>query len=250
MTLLFLMLTIVFGVAGVAAVIVLRGKKGALGPCSRPPTDPYQIAYLNNGPDGAIRIALYSLVQAGLLTAVAGRVKVAKPGAAQLCENDLERTIINMVGEGLAVSTVVSDPAIVRGTQSFRAALISEHLLADDELRASNRTLTLMVGGVVAAFALLFFIIQVARGADDAGILLGALLAVIVVFGGLAAVLPRLTPRGSHALTGLRQRFQQTAANKSSQGGPESLVIAGLFGFTALPTAEQPLARVIFFKGK
>jgi len=250
MTLLFLMLTIVFGIAGVAAVIVLRGKKGALGPCSRPPTDPYQIAYLNGGPEGAIRIALFSLVQAGLLTAVAGRVKVAKPGAAQLCSNDLERTIINMVGEGLAVATVVTDPAIVRGTQSFRAALIGEHLLADNELRASNRTLTLIVGGMVAGFALLGFIIQVARGAEDAGMLLGALVAVAAVFGGLSAVVPRLTPRGTHALTGLRQRFQKTADSKSSQGGPESLIIAGLFGFTALPVAEQPLARVIFFKGK
>jgi len=250
MVLFFLMFGVVLAIAGVAAVIVLRTKKGALGPCSRPPTDPYSIAYLNAGPDGAIRIGLYSLVQAGLLTPIAGRVKVAKPGAAQLCANDLERIIINMVGEGLAVATVVKDPAILRGTQSFRAQLVSEQLLADDSLRVANRNLALMIGGGVVGFVLLGIILSLTQDAPDVGGLFVLMVVVAAAFAGLAAVTPRLTPRGQHALGGLRQRFQKTAENKSSQGGEESLIVAGLFGFTALPTAEQPLARVIFFKSK
>jgi len=250
MVLFFLMFGVVLAIAGVAAVIVLRTKKGALGPCSRPPTDPYSIAYLNAGPDGAIRIGLYSLVQAGLLTPIAGRVKVAKPGAAQLCANDLERIIINMVGEGLAVATVVKDPAILRGTQSFRAQLVSEQLLADDSLRVANRNLALMIGGGVVGFILLGIILSLTQDAPDVGGLFVLMVVVAAAFAGLAAVTPRLTPRGQHALGGLRQRFQKTAENKSSQGGEESLIVAGLFGFTALPTAEQPLARVIFFKSK
>jgi len=248
MVLFFLMFGVVLAIAGVAAVIVLRTKKGALGPCSRPPTDPYSIAYLNAGPDGAIRIGLYSLVQAGLLTPIAGRVKVAKPGAAQLCANDLERIIINMVGEGLAVATVVKDPAILRGTQSFRAQLVSEQLLADDSLRVANRNLALMIGGGVVGFVLLGIILSLTQDAPDVGGLFVLMVVVAAAFAGLAAVTPRLTPRGQHALGNLRQRFQKTAENKSSQGGEESLIVAGLFGFTALPTAEQPLARVIFFK--
>jgi len=252
MVLFFLMFGVVLAIAGVAAVIVLRTKKGALGPCSRPPTDPYSIAYLNAGPDGAIRIGLYSLVQAGLLTPIAGRVKVAKPGAAQLCANDLERIIINMVGEGLAVATVVKDPAIMRGTQSFRAQLVSEQLLADDSLRVANRNLALMIGGGVVGFVLLGIILSLTlyKNSPDIGNLFVLLVIVTAPFAALAALTPRLTPRGQHALGGLRQRFQKTAENKSSQGGEESLIVAGLFGFTALPTAEQPLARVIFFKSK
>jgi len=240
----FLMIAIVLAVAGAAAVVVLRGKRGAQAPCPKPPTDPYKIAYLAGGADGVIRIAIYQLCSTGLLTAVAGRLKRAKPDAESLAESDLDRAIVRMVGEGLNVATILKDPNILRTAESLRGSLVGEQLVADDQIRDGNRNLALIAGGVALAVTILGIVLNL----DEAADLLIALVVIGGIFGFLAAKPPTLTPRGNHALASLRSRFQQTAKNKSSTGGIESLTVAALYGFDALPAAEQPLARVIFYK--
>jgi uncharacterized protein (TIGR04222 family) len=249
MTLIYLMIAIVLAVAGAAFALAMRGKKGAQPP-GQPPTTPYEVAYLHGGPSAAIGIALFHLCTGGLLNAIAGRVKVAKPGVVDQCEHDLERTIVNMIGDGLSVQTILKDPAITRATQSIRSALTQSQLLADDALQAENRTLAFMIGGGVAGLTLIFAIVRVVQGAADAGQLFGAFVVIALLFAGIAMTSPRLTPRGVKVLANLQNRYKRNADSKTSAGGPESLIIAGLFGFTALPETEQPLARIIFYKGK
>lgn len=58
-------------------------------------SDPYLIAYLRDGEIAAIRVAIVSLIDRGLLQAVDDRVEVTNPTATEIVHRPIEKAILN-----------------------------------------------------------------------------------------------------------------------------------------------------------
>jgi uncharacterized protein (TIGR04222 family) len=242
---LFTLIIVVLAALAAAWCVLQRLKRGPSGFVRKPLEDAYAIALLAEGPTTATRIALFNLVQANILGVKAGRVRLVKPQDLDLCKSPLEHAVASRAGaEGEDVAGILADPEVRRAAEAHEQPLRQESLLADRHLRGWHRGTALKIMGASGAILLIKFIADLVRNHPDAHASLIGILITAAAFGGLAAMPPRLSPRGKETLGELRRHYGTLRATFTG-GGPEAPIFAALFGFTSLSKSEQAVARLL-----
>jgi uncharacterized protein (TIGR04222 family) len=202
--------------------------------------DPYKIALLRDGPDEAVRIAMVSLFDRGLLTDENGVVQATSNGIA-FAQRPIEKAVLGHFLRGRPeIDDVFTDRAVQSATARLRNELIAARLVFDPWKFDDNARLspTAALYGFLLAVAL----IRAAWSGPPRAFLVIAIViltfVVIRLYGG------RMTALGRDTLDGLRALFRrlQRRAGELRAGGAtsEPVLLAAVFGLEALPAHAFP----------
>lgn len=204
-------------------------------------TDPYAIAVLREGPDEAVRVAVLSLVDRGLLIPE-GKDLRAQASASDLAKRPLEVAVLRFFERGAtSPEDLYDDPQVEAATKQLRGTLAKDGLLhIPAEGTVSNRRGVLWTAGLfLAAVAWL------RSGSGNPIVFLWFLL-----FGGIIALAvlnaKRGTELGRQTLEHLKTLLGRVFINRTklTPGGATSEVtlLAAVFGVDKLPARFQGAA--------
>src|SRR5256885_16411680 len=92
--------------------------------------DPYSIACIREGEREAIRIAIFNLVDRGLLTCKDEYVVAARKDAAQMVRRPLDRAILaSCTGNAVAARDILGDSRVGAQAKRYRAEMTNKGLM-------------------------------------------------------------------------------------------------------------------------
>lgn len=216
---------------------------------ARPLSDYLEIAFLRGGSTEAIRVAVITLIDRGVL-AISGSdsVQVAQADAARRLTRRTEQAIATRAARTATPQQLISDTDVTAAvTLDCEPELVRRGLLPSADQRAARRRLFLQAGGGLALVAGLKIWLAITRGHYNIGFLI--VLAAIFLVAAAIAIHPRLTPPGAALLEDLRTLFgglkDRASSMRPQQGGTDFALLAAVFGVAAaLPV--YPDAQKLF----
>jgi uncharacterized protein (TIGR04222 family) len=228
-------------------LILRREKAGA--PARWDYTDPYKIAYLRAGISEALRVAVFSLIDRGLLKATLDEVE-AEPQAGNLVKRPIEKMVVEFFGSPREVKEIFSDPVIQWVGEDYKQALKREGLFADSSTYAQRMPLTLTAICLIIGVSLTKIIIAIVRSRYNINFLI--ILSVVSAVWVLATWRRQRTGAGDEILHQMTLRFRSLKLRAASlrPGGitNEAAFLAAVFGLSRLSEDQFPYVRVLFPK--
>lgn len=176
-------------------------------------SDPYQIAYLREGPWEAVRICLVSLADRGLLQDEDGLLK-ASPGAPGIARRALERRVLERFASPGRPESVLDDLSVKAEADQIGAELTRTGLLPDEETTRARHGRTVLVMGLLVALAVTKVIVALSRGRTN--VLFLIILGLVMTGVAWTVGHPRRTLRGDHLIADLRTLFAGLRGRASS----------------------------------
>jgi uncharacterized protein (TIGR04222 family) len=234
----FLAFYIILGIIVLAAVAMLRRRSEPDVAIAAPLTDYLKIAYLRGGADEALRVAMISLLDRGLVHIVDThhvKTSVAKmPAGLQRTEARLLETC----RDSTRASAIVDDTSLkIAVAAECEGHLVRAGLLPDDKVKADRQWLLMAGMAFLAAVALIKIAIALGRGRTNILFLIVALAVFAYLLSRIAT--PFRTLAGEAMLADLRRLFMGLRRRTRSAGTPsetqELALVAAVFGISALP---------------
>ena len=199
--------------------------------------EPYKIACLRRGRGEVTRMAVFNLVDRGLLEFKGPLLSVRKD-AASVVTRPIDRAIIDLCAKGdLRLRQVELDSGVKKLADAYYEQLAHEGLVADWSERSARIYLVIMATGLLAAVAFIKVSMATAHGHGNVGFLI-----VLAIFACIFTIVTgyRATTRaGATLLTDLRTLTARLKANaaslRSGSGTNDALMLASVYGFAALP---------------
>jgi uncharacterized protein (TIGR04222 family) len=214
-------------------------------------SDPYLIAGLRGGPQEAIRVAVVSLVDRGLLRVQENRDLVAEATAVGQARRPLEKAILGWFDAPRQASTVLLATDVKNATAALEGDLARVGLLPSQATKSARIGRALLVVALLWILAFLRVLQAFSRGRHN----IGFLIVLAVVFAVVVAIVasPRRTTRGDEVLADLKSLFgglKQRASSTLRAGGAtaDAALLAAVFGIAALPRIEFAFARQLYPK--
>lgn len=211
-------------------------------------TDPYMIAYLREGSQEVIRVAVISLLDRGLLTAD-GSMLSAKADAEAIARKPVEKGILKRCQNPISAPLLVLDPELLAMCERYEEELIKLRLLPDEaavKMRGILFRLSLLILWGTAGMKIY---VALMRGRTN----IIFLIVLSVIFPLIAYALTKgafRSIKGDRALSRLREAFsalKERAASVQMGGGTTDVVIlAAVFGLLHLPGALSAQAMSLF----
>lgn len=217
----------------------------ALHDCS----DPYELAALKGGVNETIRIALFSLIDRGLLKA-SGTTVTAEPQAMEMVSQPIERAVVSYFRESSAVQEFFTDNDVMNEGKAVCQKLAYEGLLSDIpvymwRLVPALATLALLIWVSVTKMG-----IAMDHGKDNISFL--AILTLAFTLWIMSIWHHKLTGAGKEVLQRARYNFEylEKHVERVLPGGEtkSAAIFAALFGVAALPTYNFPYVAELFPK--
>lgn len=214
--------------------------------------DPYQVACLRDGDKAAVHLAVFSLLDRGLLEEAGGAVRRARADADSFARRPIEKAVLSCCTGWSEVATIETSLGVMAACQAYQRELQQLRLLAGATTFAERfypfvASLALLLG--VALARVLW---ALGHGRHNIGFLL-----VLALIGGIALVIAwrrRRTGLGDAALDRLKILFAALKRRSPSlaPGGEsnDAVLTAALFGMAALPTDSFPYLERVFPKPK
>lgn len=216
----------------------------------RPPRlalDPYVIAYLRGGANEALRVALVSLIDRGLLAAQTTVVHAsphADPAAVRL---PIEKLLLEKFREAGKATDIFTDSKLAAACEPFRLLLEEQGLLPTDPVRRMRKTIQTVAIALLLGVGGIKLLVALSRGRYN------VIFLIVLMFIATAATVflctPRRTRAGDAFLEDLRALYAGLAnrAHAIRRGGEtiEVLMLAAVFGVSVLPFGY---ARTLFPK--
>ena len=237
-------------VAAVVAVAIRwnMGGRGKTPSMSDLTNDPYGIAYIRGNTAEAIRVAIFNLVDRGILSFSEDRIRQSRTGGAQLVKRPLEKALVAACAKSAPIKSVARNPDVLREAGQYGETLGKAGLVADREERAGRMRFGFAVAGVLLAVAVIKFMVAVSQGRTNVGFLI--LLTIIAWVLVIALSANRKTHTGQQALRDLRTLMKRAKANASrlQSGGKtnEAVLLAAVFGLYILPAAAFPQVEQMY----
>lgn len=210
-------------------------------------TDPYEIACLRGGPNEVLRLATTGLIDRGLLTVEGANLKVANPSMAQLIRNRVERAILEHFWTGNSVTSLFARASLRREGESFETLLQQRGMISDRDARMQQLLTCVGAIGVLWVTAVTKIEIAVERGYPYNFLVI---LAVLFSVAALSLALVRKTDRGTSFLKDMQTLFeplhQRSVWFTAKANTNEALLVAAVFGITALPSGAYPYVKGLF----
>jgi uncharacterized protein (TIGR04222 family) len=243
----FLLIYFCFSLAVIVAIVLLRRHAESGGSPRIDLGDPYLIAYLRGGEDEALRVAVVSLIDRGMLVKDGNLIRRADHVTADMAARPIERAVLEIFITADNGASILKDKNLKLVFQPYRDALERAGLLPDGATRAA-RLKRLLVG--LAALGIVGVIkIQIGLSLErPVGFLVVMMIVAIVIATALA--FPRLTARGKAALQDITNLYSglRTQINSFSPGGAsaELAMYAAVFGVAALAATPFAYAEDLF----
>src|SRR5579862_3901944 len=219
-----------------------------------PLNDPYEIAWLRGGTIEAVRMAVLSLVDRGILEfsevpkgllglkrQVLGRRGGATPSL------PLERAICDVAATPIEAVEIIRDKGIQAIGKDYRAQLAEIGLIPDEGARAGRILRTMLAVAIVLGVGGIKLLLALVRNKPNVGflIIMGVVSAGILVL----IALRRRSALGDAMLSDLRNLLDALKRNVGYRQGTrvtsDILLLAAVFGLQALPGG--PFATVHTF---
>lgn len=249
-----------FYVVLAVAVVVVCWIWSRLGPAkpAAPVTeltgDPYRVACLRGGPNEAIRVALFNLVDRGLLKLESGgpEVRAARGDATDLVRRPLDQAIIRSAARPTTADRILHAQPVRDVARRYGEELRERGLFANtDELRR-RRAIVVPAFAILAVFAVGKIGYAMFQGRSNVWFLgflwLAASVAVAAVYFSSNTRAGREALATVQALVG---RLKNRAPTLKSGGATnEALLLASVFGLAALPSTMFPFMEELFPRPK
>lgn len=215
---------------------LLRKREAALPLPPQLLSDAYEIGMLRAGWKEAIRLAVVSLIDRGLLEAEGSTVST-KPGrSVEHARRPLEKAILDKCAQPGDVDALFEDDRISATCSEYLDSLRGKNLLHSHRVRWLR--LPLVAGAVGAGLLLAGMKISVAISRGKANYQFLVLLAVLFTMLALAEYFRNRTGLGDRVMKDLRILFQgrRNSARRMRAGGQtnEAILLAAVFGLDAL----------------
>ena len=247
----FLAFYAILAIASIGALLALYFRAGRSAPEAKVTDltgDPYGIAYLRGGRSETLRVALFNLVDRGLLTYENGLVNARADAQLATLRRPLDKLMVR-VAKGATVNSLLSNPALQREAEAYARVLSSRGLVSDGAEWNLRRAAGWSVVGLLGGVGLVRLINGIAHARPIWVLVLATVASVCV-----AAVVARQrrTRMGSAMLRNLRNLLSRLSvgASRIRAGGAtnEALLLAAIFGLAALPVGEFAIVRELFPK--
>jgi uncharacterized protein (TIGR04222 family) len=209
--------------------------------------DPYLVAYLRGREPETARVAIVSLLDRGLLAAEGDKL-TAKSGAASRARRPLEREILKCFASTATAATIFKHDGFAGACRGLRDELAKLSLVPTGSGKAWAVLLRLGLLGLLAGVAIIKINVAIARGRSNFGFLI--LLSAVAVIAMLVRKSPVRTRQGEVLLDELRDRFGQLNERgksiKTGGGSHELVLLAAIFGLTALPAVALAETQALF----
>ena len=211
-------------------------------------SDPYLIAHLRAGRDEALRVALLSLCDRGLLEAQGDDLKCREGVGPESVRRPIEKAVLAHFAAARPVESVFEPSAAGATTDELEVSLVEHRLLAGAAEQDGRRGRLWLSLAALLLPAGAKVVVALARGRSNVLFLIG--LAALFAFLLVRDAWPRRTARGDALLADLRTLFaglRSRAASLASGGGTaEAALLAAVFGLGALPQASFGALRARF----
>ncbi len=210
--------------------------------------DPYKIACLRGGPQEALRVAIISLIDRGLLKADGDMISV-EAGAEQWARRPVEQAVIGFFRQTPSrVRDVFNDDGARAACEAYVFELQAEDLLPDEAVMQGRFGLVSVALLLLLGTAATKIMIALSRGRHNLWFLI--ILTVIFAVWALRITFHRRTARGDEAVRKLREHFAplRTGASLIKPGGDtnQAAFLAAVFGLASLSVITFPYVRTLF----
>lgn len=214
--------------------------------------DPYLVAYLRAGASEAVRLAVFSLLDRGLLEDAHGSVRCARADADAFVRRPIEKAVLAGCTSWADVAVIERQYSVKLACQAYQRELGEQQLLADAHVLSERfhpfaATLALLIG--VALARILY---ALAHGRHNIVFLI-----MLALAGAVALVIcwrQRRTGLGDAALDRLKVLFANLKHRASDlvPGGQsnDAVLTAAVFGMAALPNERFPYLERVFPRPK
>ena len=232
----FLVFYFIFSLIVIVALVLLRRTWESASMPKVDLSDPYLIAYLRGGKNEALRVAVVSLIDRGLLIFDGTKIERASNASPGSVRRPIEKTLMEKFSRAGEAKSIFDDSTLELECESYQETLERDRLLPDESAKQVRLLLS------VAAFFLLGVVggikvfVALERGRTNVTFLI--VLMVIAIAVAVRVMSPRLTSTGSALLadvqtlyTGLKGR-----ATLIRPGGAtiEAMMLAAAFGVDTL----------------
>jgi uncharacterized protein (TIGR04222 family) len=244
----FLVFYLVFGLVILLVVSVLR-HRAEFGTVPKIDfSDPYLIAYLRGGENEALRIAAFSLLDRGILTAQDETLEAEKNVSLDEVRRPIEKSLLKKFTQPHKATVIFGDPALVASCTEYEKTLTRLSLLPDEETKRQRWRRFFFAFAVLGGVALLKIVIALSRGRHNIFFLM--ILAVVFMLVVAKVSHPFRTARGNILLADVRTLF---AALKKRVWGlrpggatSEAVLLAAVFGLGVLPEILFPHLKRLY----
>lgn len=246
----FLLFYVVFGVSvNLLLRFLIRRSEKKDAPAHWDYADPYKIAYLRAGIFEALRVAIFSLVDRGLLKAT-GDLIVSEAKAKNLVQRPIEKSVVKLFDRSREIKDVFSDAETEGAGEEYRRILVREGLLADSDTFVRRMALAVAALCLIVGVSGIKIVVAFMRGRFNVGFLL--LLSIVFTVWAVATWRRQRTGAGDEIILQMTQRFRSLRLRAGSlrPGGmtSDAAFLAAVFGLAALSGDYFPFVKVLFPK--
>lgn len=208
-------------------------------------SDPYLIAYLRDGEIAAIRVAVVSLIDRGLLQVFDDRVEATSQTATELVRRPIETAILNHAKFSKNLDTLFESKSVKATCTQYRDKLQQLRLLPDSAIENARTNRVLLALMVLFGVAVIKIIKATAEGRHNIWFLI--ILAVVFALFSIKNYNPFRTILGDQVFADLRMLFaslkSRAAMIPSGGATAEAALALAVFGMTVLPVSRFPILR-------
>jgi uncharacterized protein (TIGR04222 family) len=211
--------------------------------------DPYRIACLRHGHTEAVRIALFNLIDRGLLDFNDEYIVTVRKDGAELVRRPLDRAILAVCATPITAKQILRHQRVTSEAARYRAEIVNKGLLPP---RGMVWTLILVGCGLLGGVAVTKIGIALAQGRFNVAFLAAlSVAACIVLANTLANTRSRAGAETLAQLEFMTRRLKDRAKSLKSGGATnEALLLASVHGLSALPEDEFAFVTWLFPKPK
>lgn len=210
--------------------------------------NPYQVAYLRDGPEETVRVAVVNLIDRGLLMMDASeRIRRADDKSIELARHALDQAILEECARPRRVSELSSSPRVKAACVEFEARLKAKGLVPDDAALRAIKAAFRVAAGLVVVLVGVRFVQAWFRGQNVEGLLVVTVVALIVLYQSRRRW--RTTSAGREALASLKKLVERSKPRLRAGGSTnEALLFAAVCGIWALPASQFPFVTELYPK--
>lgn len=244
----FLVFYFIFSVVVIVAFVLMRRASESATTPKVDLSDPYLIAYLRGGKNEALRVAVVSLIDRGLLVYDGTKIGRASNASSASVRRPLEKALMDKFSWPAEAKSIFDDSTLESVCDPYEETLSRDRLLPDEKAKQVRLALSVAVFFLLATVGGIKVSLALERGRTNVGFLI--ILMVIAIAVAVKTISPRLTSTGSAMLADVQTLYAglKGRATQIRPGGAtlEPLMLAAAFGVGALPGDGFAYTKTLF----
>jgi uncharacterized protein (TIGR04222 family) len=210
--------------------------------------DPYRIAFMRKGTGETLQLAIFNLVDRGLLDFRDGTLRTLRVDSPTMVRRPLDQAILHFCREPRTVGAVEGDAVLQKAVESYRRELSGQNLVVSEADSRGRGWLAMAAVGLLGGVAIVKILVALSRGRHNVAFLV--ILAIVACVIALVLCNRGITAAGKEMLSNLKAltRRLMLRADTLRPGGAtnEALLLASVYGLWALPSTAFPMVALLF----